>query len=172
MVPRSTAIGMGAAAHYRVVALDVVKGAVNEIRRLIYTQFTLGQPNASGQDPPAHGGLPSKKIDRQLDELIYGDLVARVPNVNYWSEEMGTSYFLEDEKIYAWCDPVDGTSNLLTFGMGGSCVLFLIHTVETSASAIWVGPLQHSQARSSPGSIGMVPERYGWIGHTRSTGRG
>jgi hypothetical protein len=122
---RAVANWMRQAFEYRIAALTIVKDALNYARREIQRQLIkgAGDPVAfAAKGPPE--GYPATRLDSQMNRRIQQHVGRRTPRATYWSEENRSNVFPEDGDVFAWCDPLDGTTNAFTVFGGYAVVLF------------------------------------------------
>lgn len=109
---------------YRIFALRIVQDALNFARSEIRRQATTGLEAPVAIQTHEQGGFAPLKIDAQLDRRIRHNVERLTPEVSYWSEESQPNLVQEENEVYAWCDPLDGTVNSFTlFGLS-AVVLF------------------------------------------------
>ncbi|WP_158711638.1 FIG domain-containing protein [Streptomyces xylophagus] len=156
---------------YRNIAIDVVANGINKARSELRTQLLSGDVNPHASSAIAgQRGYPPTKIDVVMNDYL-GNLVrARVPEVQYFSEESSTNDFPTQGRLYARCDPLDGTTNAFT-ALGAYAVVLYFEEYKNDKYNHLAGAIASSDGtivswEHFGGSIGEVwidwPSDFNW----------
>jgi fructose-1,6-bisphosphatase/inositol monophosphatase family enzyme len=109
----------------REVAVLSTQRALNFARRELRRQVTSNFVNPEAtRGNPEQQGFPPTKIDAMMDHLVRQMVLSAVPDCVYLSEEGLSTVYPDPGDIFAWCDPLDGTTNAFTIFSGYAVVLF------------------------------------------------
>jgi hypothetical protein len=113
------------ASKYRLIALDITKRGLNLARRELRDQITSGRVNPTAmQTSNEQAGFKPTKIDTVMDTFMSREVNSADGKVTHYSEENMKNVYPSRGDIYAWCDPLDGTTNAFTLFGAYAIVLF------------------------------------------------
>jgi hypothetical protein len=105
---------------YMRVATEAVIAAAYHLRGLRFepprTGKTIGRAG--------HGGAPAHSVDVDMDEALRGVIYEFNKEIVFMGEESAAGANLRPQRIFAYCDPVDGTTNLRALDLGWAIVVF------------------------------------------------